>query len=52
MIVELTKDGDDLILPIPDELMEEMGLEIGDTLEFIDNKDGTVTIRKKEQWKP
>jgi len=48
MIVEILEDKDDMILPIPDEIMEELGLEIGDTLEFIDNGDNTFTLRKKE----
>ena len=48
MKVDLIWEGDECIMPIPDEIMEEMGLEIGDTLEFIDNGDGTITMRKKE----
>ena len=49
--VTLVKDGDDLILPIPDEITEELELEIGDSLDFKDNKDGTFTMKKikKEQ---
>lgn len=46
--VDLIKDGDDLILPFPEGMCEELGWEVGDTLEFIDNKDGTWTMRKKE----
>lgn len=51
MIVDLIWEDGECIMPIPDEIMEEMGLEIGDELEFIDNKNGTITLRKKEQWK-
>ena len=46
--VTLVEDGDDLILPIPDEIMKDLGLEIGDTLDFKDNKDGTFTMKKIE----
>jgi hypothetical protein len=37
----------DLILPLSDEMTAGLGWEIGDTLEWIDNKDGTWTIKKK-----
>ena len=37
----------DLILPLTDEMTAGLGWEIGDTLEWIDNKDGTWTIKKK-----
>lgn len=49
MIVTLETDPDtgDLILPLGDDLMKECGWSVGDTLEWIDNEDGTWTIRKK-----
>lgn len=37
----------DLILPLSDEMTAGLGWEIGDTLQWIDNKDGTWTIKKK-----
>jgi hypothetical protein len=40
-------DSDDLILDLGDELCREAGWKVGDTLEWIDNKDGTWTLRKK-----
>ena len=46
MIVTLEEDGDDLILPFPDELLNELGWGDGDTLEWIDNGDGTLTLKK------
>ena len=46
--VELIEDGDDLILPFPDGLLDEMGWEVGDDLEWT-VEDGRVTIRKKQQ---
>jgi len=50
-IVTLIEDEDtgDLILPIGDELMEEIGWEVGDTLDWVDNKDGSFTIMKKQE---
>jgi len=50
-IVTLVEDEDtgDLILPIGDELMAEVGWEVGDTLDWIDNKDGSFTIMKKQE---
>lgn len=37
----------DLILEFPDEMMEQVGWKTGDTVEWIDNKNGSWTIRKK-----
>lgn len=37
----------DLILDLGDEVCEAAGWEVGDTLEWIDNKDGTWILRKK-----
>jgi hypothetical protein len=50
-IVTLVEDEDtgDLILPIGDELMAEVGWEVGDTLDWVDNKDGSFTIIKKQE---
>ena len=47
-IVTLEKDPKtgDLILPFPTGLLEEMGWEIGDTLNFEDAKDGSFIITK------
>ena len=39
-------DTDDLILDLGDELCREAGWEVGDTLEWIDQKDGTWILRK------
>jgi bifunctional DNA-binding transcriptional regulator/antitoxin component of YhaV-PrlF toxin-antitoxin module len=38
-----------LLLPFSDELLEQVGWKIGDTIEWIDNKDGTWTMRKKDE---
>ena len=38
----------DLYLKFPDELMEEVGWNIGDTIEWIPNDDGSWALRKKD----
>jgi hypothetical protein len=45
-------ENGDCILEFPDDLMQEAGWKEGDTLEWIDNKDGSWTMKKKEltQW--
>lgn len=44
-VVELEEDGDDLILPIPNEILEALDWEIGDNLTIDETKDGFV-LRK------
>lgn len=41
------QDGEDLILPLPQEMLDQVGWHIGDTLEWHDRGDGTWEIRKK-----
>lgn len=36
----------DLILPFPDDLLEAAGWREGDTLKWIDNENGSWTLRK------
>lgn len=49
MIVKLEEDQDGyLVLPIPEEMWEELGWNIGDTIDWVDNGDGTWTLRKKQ----
>ena len=50
-IVTLIKDGDDLILPLTDPVFADMGLEIGDTMVWKDNDDGSWTLSKKPKTK-
>jgi len=38
----------ELVLPLDNEIFDETGWEIGDTLEWIDQKDGSWILRKKE----
>lgn len=47
--VELQEDPEfpgELILPIPEEIMEEMGWKIGDTLSFVIDGDQVVISKK------
>jgi len=47
LTLEAADDGSgDLVLPLTDEIMAEAGWQIGDTLEWIDNENGTWSIRK------
>lgn len=47
--VEEADDGSgDLVLPFPEDLLESAGWKEGDTLEWIDNKDGTWILKKKD----
>ena len=48
-IVYLEEDSDgELILPLDLDLVDQMGWQIGDTLKWIDNDDGTFSIKKYE----
>jgi len=41
----------DLILPLNDDILAETGWKTGDTIDWIDNKDGSWTMKKIEtQW--
>ena len=47
--VEEAEDGSgDLVLPLPQEMLDLQGWKEGDTLNWIDNKDGTWSIAKKD----
>jgi len=41
-------NAEELIMPFPEELMESQGWHLGDTLEWVDLKDGTWEIKKKQ----
>ena len=49
--VKVEQEGEELILPLPPALLEELGWEIGQTLKWIDNKDGTFTIQSADNQK-
>lgn len=45
--VTLEEDANgDLILPIPEEILNSMGWDVGTTLEWIDNGDGSFTLKE------
>ena len=44
--VTVIEDGDDVVLPFPDELLASVGWQEGDTLEWLDNENSTWTLRK------
>ncbi len=48
--IKLEEDPDtgDLILPLTDEILQEAEWKEGDTLEWIDNQNGTWTLKKVE----
>ena len=47
--LEEADDGSgDLVLPLTDEIMSSAGWQIGDTLEWIDNNNGSWTLRRKD----
>ncbi len=50
--VTVQQDGEDLILPLPQDMLDEVGWRPGDDLEWIDRGDGTWELRKKEQSAP
>ena len=43
MILTIDDDG---VLTIPDDMLKELGWNEGDMLEWIDNKDGTLSLVK------
>ena len=48
--VTLDEDGEDLILPLPDEVLDKLGWEDGCVIEWlVDEEDNTVIIRKVEE---
>lgn len=48
--VTLEEDPDtgDLVLPFTDEILQELGWKEGDVVEWIDNKDGTWSLKKQD----
>jgi len=47
--VELIEEGDDLVLPLPEEIMTELGWNMDDILIWTDNKNGTWSLTKKAE---
>lgn len=46
--VSLLEHNGEVILPFPLELVERLGWKEDDTLKWIDNQDGTWTIKKDD----
>jgi hypothetical protein len=46
-IVELEADGEDLILPFTNEMIEQTGWQVGDTLVWDKKDHSSWTLRKK-----
>lgn len=46
--VKYNADEDDYYIEFKDEVISELGWNTGDTLEWIDNQDGSFTLRKKD----
>jgi hypothetical protein len=45
--IEAATDGsDDLILPLPQDMLDLQGWQDGDVLDWTDNKDGSWTLSK------
>lgn len=45
--VEENEEGDQFIV-LPDEIIQQLDLKEGDTMQWIDNKDGSWSLVKKE----
>ena len=45
------QDGDDLVIPLPDDMLKELGWKTGDTLIWnINEETGAITLSRKETW--
>ena len=47
--LEWDEETKEHILPLPEELTKELGWDVGDTVRWIDNKDGSFSLKKKEK---
>ena len=45
-VIEDPENPGELLLDLGEELCAELGWQVGDTLEWTDNKDGTWTLHK------
>lgn len=44
--VQLEEDGEDVVLPLPQEVIDHLDLKEGDVLKWKDNGDGTWSLTK------
>jgi hypothetical protein len=53
MMVTLIEDPEtgDLVMPFPEGMCDELGWEIGDTLQWNVQEDGTIILTKADQEK-
>lgn len=49
MITRIVKEGEEYILLLPDEICEELNLEVGDTMTWQMDSDGLVSLCKVDQ---
>ena len=49
VIIEEDVETGDVILPFPQEMLDEVGWNPGDNLKWVDRGDGTWEIRKVEE---
>lgn len=49
VIIEEDVETGDVILPFPQEMLDEVGWMPGDNLKWVDREDGTWEIRKVEE---
>ena len=47
LTIEQDPETGDLVLPFTEEILAELGWREGDTLEWVDNKDGSWSLVKK-----
>jgi hypothetical protein len=47
-LVEDPEHPGEILLDLGDELCEHMGWKVGDTITWIDNRDGTFTLKKAD----
>lgn len=46
-VIQDPNDPEGVVLDLGEELCDQMGWQVGDHLEWIDNKDGSWTLKKK-----
>lgn len=49
IVLDQDPETGDLIMPLSDEILESAGWKEGDTLEWIDNENGTWSLRKLDE---
>ena len=47
--VTVCADGEDLILPLPEDMLEQVGWKTGDVLQWVCKDDQTWILQKREQ---